>query len=216
MIVIYEFFRWIGVITGYPFKWLYFKNKVYYENEKAPRRVKGSALVISNHFNPLDYVMNVFIFFPRKLYIVASEHAFKNAFLRFGMKFWGGIEANRETKSMNFVLQSVRELKKGHLVQIFPEGHNTDDGTIKAFYPSYILIAYKAKAPIVPVITDGAYGFTKRVHMIIGEPIDLSRYTCEKKLSKEEIERLNDMVREKVLLLRAELDQRIQADRGKT
>ncbi len=209
----YEIFRWIGVITGYPFRWLFFKDKIYYENERATRRVKGGALIIANHFNPLDYVMNVFVFFPRKLYVVASEHAFKNVFLRFGMKFWGGIEANRVTRSMSFITQSIREIKKGHLVLIFPEGHNTDDGTIKAFYPSYILIAHKSNAPIVPVVSDGNYGPFKRLHLIVGEPIDLAEYIDAPKVNKEEIARLNDIIRDKVLALRAELDRRIEADK---
>ena len=29
--MIYDFFRWLGVLTGYPFKWLILKNKIYYE-----------------------------------------------------------------------------------------------------------------------------------------------------------------------------------------
>ncbi len=215
MNIIYEFFRWFGVITGYPFKWLYFKNKYYYENDKATRKIKGGALIISNHFNPLDYVMNVFVFFPRKLYVVASEHAFKNAPLRFGMKFWGGIEANRDTKSMSFVTKSIRVLKKGNLVQIYPEGHNTDDGTIKEFYPSYLVIAQKADVPIVPVITDGGYGIFKRVHLMIGEPIMLSEYFSGRKMTREDIDRLNDIVRNKVLGLREELDRRVKAEMEK-
>lgn len=206
--MLYDVFRWIGVITGYPFNWLIFKNKVYYENERAKQRVKGGALIISNHYNPLDFVHNVFVFFPRKLYVVASEDAFRNAFLRFGMKFWGGIQANRVTKNMRFVIQSAREIQKGHLVQIFPEGHNTDDGTIKPFYPSYIAIALRAKAPIVPLITDGNYGVFKRVHMIFGEPIDLADYFNGDKATKEDIARLNDIVFQKVLALRAELEAR--------
>ena len=114
--MIYEIFRWFGLITGYPFNWLYFKRKVYYENDRAKKKIKGGALIISNHFNPLDYVLNSFTFFPRKLYVVASEHAFKNAFLTFGMKFFGGIQADRVTKSMRFVIESAKELRKGHLV----------------------------------------------------------------------------------------------------
>lgn len=209
----YEILRWVGVITGYPFKWTVFRSKNYYENENATRWVKGGALIISNHFGPLDYVMNVFLFFPRKLYVVASEDAFRTPGLRFGMKFWGGIEANRVTRSMSFVTKSIRELKKDHLVQIFPEGHNTDDGTIKAFYPSYLVIAQKADVPIVPVITDGNYGAFKQAHLMIGEPIYLSDYLENKKMSREDIDRLNEIVRNKVLALREELDRRIRKER---
>ena len=215
MTIIYDIFRWIGVFTGYPFKWIFFKTKSYYESEKAPRRVRGGALIISNHFNLLDYIQNALIFFPRKLYVVASEYAFKNALIRFGMKFWGGIQANRITKSMQFVTESVRKIRDGYLVQIFPEGHNTDDGTIKPFYSSYILIALRANAPIIPVISDGNYGLFKQVHLIIGEPIDLNNYLSSEKVDQDEIIRLNEIVYAKVLQLRKELDLRIGAKRKK-
>ncbi len=205
--IFYEIFRWIGVITGYPFKWIFFKTKIYYENEKATRRIKGGALVASNHFSPFDYVQNVFVFFPRKLYVVSMESPFKFALGRFGFKFFGGIEANHATKSMSFVSKSIKEIKKGHLVQIFPEGHNTDDGTIKKFYPSYLLIAHRAGAPIVPVVTDGNYGLFKRVHLMIGEPIDLTEYLPEKAKASE-ISAINDTVRQKFLELREELEHR--------
>ena len=215
MKIIYDIFRCIGVITGYPFRWLFFKTKFYYENERATKRIKGGALIISNHYNTLDFVHNVFVFFPRKLYVVASEYAFKSFWISLGMKFWGGIKADRVTRSSKFIFQSIREIKKGHLVQIFPEGHNTDDGKIHTFYPSYILIALKANAPIIPLVMDGQYGFNKRVHQIIGEPLNLSDYVSEGKVTKEEIERLNEIVHTKVLKLREELDMRIYADRNK-
>lgn len=212
----YEFFRVFATLSGYPFLWLYFKHKIYYENESVSKKVRGKgALVISNHFSFKDYIVNMFIFFPRKLYVVASEYSFHNALIRFGMKFWGGIEANRITKSPRFMVQSIREIKKGHMVQIFPEGHNTDDGTIHDFYPSYILIALRAGTSIIPVVTDGNYGWFKRVHVLIGESIDLSQYASSPKPDKEEIGRLNDMVRQKVLELREELDLRIRKDKAK-
>ncbi len=210
MKLLLEVFRWLGTITGYPFKWLFFKTKVYYENENLSRRIKGGALVISNHFNPFDYVQNALLLFPRKLFVVASEDAFRNRFQTFGMRFFGGIQANRVTKSMRFVIESVKEIKRGHLVQIFPEGHNTDDGTIKPFYPSYILIALKSNCLIYPIITDGNYGIFKRVHIMFGEPIDLSQYTTAKKPTKEDILRLDAIVYQKVLALREELDLRIK------
>jgi 1-acyl-sn-glycerol-3-phosphate acyltransferase len=100
----------------------------------------------------------MFVLCPHKLCVVAAEIAFKNPFLRFGMKFFGGIEANRVTKDKSFVPKSVEEIKKGNLVQIFPEGHNTPDGKIHPFYKSYIAIPLDAKAPIIPIVTDGNYG----------------------------------------------------------
>lgn len=210
----YEIFRWIGVISGLPLHLLFFKKKMYYEDKSVQgRRVKGRALIVSNHFSPFDFVLNVVIFFPRKLYVIASEDAFRNKLMRFGMKFWGGIEANRVTQSVRFIIEGAKELNNDHLVQIFPEGHNTDDGTIKEFHPSYVLIALRGKAPIIPVITDGNYGIFKRTHVIIGKPIYVTDYLTSEKHTKQDLLRINEIIHQKVLELRQELDQRIQNDR---
>lgn len=211
-----QFFRWIGVLTGYPVNWSFFTSKIYYENKAVTnRRIRGGALIIMNHYNPLDYVLSVFLFFPRMLYVVASEHAFKNWLISFGMKFWGGIKADRTTKSVHFITESAKKIKEGSLVEIFPEGHNTDDGTIKPFYPSYLLIAMRANAPIIPVVTDGNYGLFKRIHVMFGEQIDVSQYTGGKRASREDLERINGIVHQKMLDLREELDRRVENDRKK-
>ena len=206
----YELLRKFGVISGYPFQWLYFSRKKYYEKTKINlHKIKGPALIISNHYCPLDYVSTCAMVFPRKLYVVVTQEAFSTALMRFLMKFWGGIEANRETKSIRFVIESAKMLKKGNLVQIFPEGHNTPDGTIKDFYPSYIMIAIRGgNVPILPVITDGNYGFTKRLHVMMGEPIYVSDYLDVDNYTREDIERVNTIIREKVLALREEIERR--------
>ena len=205
--------RWIGVISGWPIQLIYFKRKVYFQNKSVQgRRIKGGALVISNHFNPLDFVTNAFMLFPRMLYVVASEHAFKTKGLRFGMSFFGGIETDRNVKGMSFIHQAAALLHKGKLVQIFPEGHNSYDGKIHPFYPSYLVLALMGNAPIIPVISDGNYGLKKRLHVIIGEPIDLSDHFPGGKYTQADLERVNELVYQHVLQLRQLLDEKIAAD----
>ena len=133
--MIYEIFRLIGVITGYPLQLLFFKRKTFYEDKAQTHLSKGGKLIIMNHFNILDYVMSCFIVFPRKLYAVASEMPFKSAIVRFGMKFFGTIQCNRVTRNMGFMDDAAKILRKGKLVQIFPEGRNTPDGKMHEFKP---------------------------------------------------------------------------------
>ncbi|MBQ9842462.1 MAG: 1-acyl-sn-glycerol-3-phosphate acyltransferase [Clostridia bacterium] len=210
----FEIGRWVGVITGLPVQWLFFKRKTYYESESAKtRQHKGAALVIANHYNPLDFIWSVLAFFPRKLYVVAAENAFCHPLLRFGMRFWGGIECNRATQSPRFIVEAARELKKGHLVMIFPEGHNTPDGQIHPFYPSYLAIALRGGAPLLPMVSDGNYGLFKRLHVLVGDPIDIKQYFDGDKATRADIERINGIIYDKVLELRAELDRRIQQDK---
>lgn len=204
----YEIFRIIGLVTGYPIQLLFFKRKTYYVDKKNTQLLKGGKLIVSNHFGMLDYVLTSFVVFPRKLNVVASEMPFKSKLLRFGMKFFGAIEANRETKNMSFINKCADVLKRGQLVQIYPEGKNTPDGKIHEFKASYTLIAHRANVPIVLVITDGNYGLFKRTSVIVSEEIDVSKFmdVNSKTTKKEDRERLNNYIYTRALELRAELE----------
>ena len=206
----YEFFRWLAIILGWPLQLIFFKRKTYYEDGvKRKGWRKGGALIVSNHFNVFDYMLNTFLVLPRKLYVVSSEIPYQNKFLTFGMRFFGGIQANRITGDMDFIQKSAAVIQKGKFVQIFPEGRNTDDGEIQPFKKSYIVIAHQAQAPIIPIVTDGNYGFFKRAHVIVGNPIDISDYITSTGLmpTKEEREQVNEIVFNKVLALRKQLEE---------
>ena len=206
--MIYSVFRIIGLVLGYPLQLLFFKRRTFYENKKSPRTFKGGKLIISNHFNLFDYVLTCFIVFPRKLNAVASEHPFKSRIARFGMKFFGTIEADRESKNMRFMDKSAEVINGGQLVIIYPEGKNTPDGKMHKFYHSYLVIAHRAGCPIIPMVTDGCYHPFKRTSVIIGEDIDVSRFFCQDKRtpSREELCAANEYVYSKMLELQALLE----------
>ena len=192
--MLYEIFRFIGLVTGYPIQLIFFKRKIYYEDKKNTNLKKGGKLIISNHYNMLDYVNTSFIVFPRKLSAVTSEIPFRSKLLRFGMKFFGNIKADRENKNMDFIKKSANIIKKKQLVLIFPEGRNTPDGNIHEFTQSYIAISHLGNCPIVPIVSDGNYGIFKRVHIIIGKEIDISNFiTSNKHLPTKEEKLLMNM-----------------------
>ncbi len=209
----YGFFRWLAIVTAWPFQVLFFKRKTYYEDKKESNRfVKGGALIISNHRSVLDYMVNLFLFPGRKLFVVMAEMIFKRGkFFHWAMRCFGGIRSDRDIMGMRFIDESVKVLEKGKLVQIYPEAHISKDGSMLDFKPSYIMIALRANVPIIPVMTDGNYGFFKRVHIIIGKKIYLSDYCSSLNPTRDEIIALNDMVRTKALELKSDLDERIKA-----
>ena len=157
----------------------------------------------------------MFALAPRQLHVVASEMAFSNKMIRFGMKFFGGIEANRKTGSMRFMDVAAETIKEGKLVQIFPEGRITYDGSLQPFKQSYIVIAYRAGAPIIPIVTDGRYGLFKRTHIIVGKPICVSDYikSDRRTPTREELAEINEIVYGKMLALKNELEERKQKGR---
>lgn len=214
--MIYYLFWWLCIITGYPFQLLLFKRRTFYEDKSVQSlKIKGGALIISNHCHFYDYMMNMFAVTPRKLNVISSELGFKNKLLAFGMRFFGGIQANRITKSMRFMDTAAEVIRKGKLVQIFPEAKITDDGTIKPFKHSYIVIAHRANAPIIPIVTDGNYGFSKRASIIVGKPIYVSDYikTDRRTPTREDLEAVNEIIYSKVLSLRQELEEKKTASK---
>ncbi len=216
MKVIYWLGRWYGIINAYLVQLVFFKKKVYYEEGRPRKRyIKGGALIISNHYNVFDYILNMFLLLPRKLNPVSSEMPYKNKLLAFGMNFFGSIQANRITKDMSFMDKSAEVIRSGQLVQIFPEGRNTDDGSLQPFKQSYIVIAHRANCPIIPIVTDGNYGFFKRAHVIIGKEIRLSDFGIGEKMNRLERERANEYIYAKVLFLRKELERLKKKDSNK-
>ena len=218
--ILFDIFRWFAIIQGFWLYWLFFKRKTYYEDgnpHRKSRRFKGPKLIISNHYCVLDFMLNMFLVLPRKLWVVASEHAYRNKLQGFGMRFFGGIPCDRRIRSMRFMDRSVEVLKRGGLVQIFPEGKNTDDGQIGPFYASYIVIAHRAGVPIIPIMTDGNYGFFKQTHVLVGNEIDLKDYiTAEGPIiPRDQLESANEAIRGKVLALKADLDARVAAEKSK-
>lgn len=212
--MIYEFFRWLAIFTGFPTYWVFFKRKTYYEDKKDYKKHKKSgAMIISNHYNLLDFILNMFLVLPRKLNIVASEYAFQNKLLAFGMRFFGGIQADRNKKSMRFIDESVSLIKNGKLVQIFPEGRNTPDGNIGEFKPTYIMIALRADSVIIPIITDGNYHIFKRTHVMVGRAIHLSEYGLGESSSKADIITANAAIRQRVLELKKTLDELVASEK---
>ena len=218
--ILYDIFRWFAIIQGFWLYWLFFKRKTYYEDGNTrhkARRFKGPKLIISNHKSVLDFMLNMYVVLPRKLWVVASEHAYRNKLQGFGMRFFGGIPCDRRIRSMRFMEKSVEVLKNGGMVQIFPEGRNTDDGLIGPFYASYIVIAHRAGVPIIPIVTDGNYGFFKRTHVLVGNEIDLKDYiTAEGPIiPRDQLESANEAIRNHVLALKSDLDARVAAEKNR-
>lgn len=208
--MIYEIFRIIGLITGYPAQLIFFKRRTFYEKGAKKKNYKGGKLIIMNHFSIVDYIMTSFIVFPKKLVAVSAEFPFKYAIARFGMKFFGTIQCNRVTRSMRFMDEAAEAIRQGNLVQIFPEGQNTPDGKIHEFKKSYLVIAYRAGAPIIPMVTDGNYHLFKRASVIIGKEIDVSEFFTpgRRTPTREELEKANEYVFNRILELREELERR--------
>jgi 1-acyl-sn-glycerol-3-phosphate acyltransferase len=73
------------------------------------------------------------------------------------MYFLDAIPIDREGGGLAGLKETLRRLKAGELVLIFPEGTRTHDGEVAALKPGFIAVARRSRVPLIPVGIDGAF-----------------------------------------------------------
>lgn len=208
----YSIFSWFVKITAFPVYWPIFRPKVYYVNKKVQsRRIKGKAIIISNHTSVWDFALMLFLFPFRLLRCVVAEIIFTRFGLNLFLAQFGAIKVNRHTQDYTFVAKSVEVLNKGGVVEIYPEGRLPDrenDVPPLPFKPSTVYIALESGAPIIPVYTNGKYFTKSRARVIIGEPIYVQDLYDNNLSEKENIEKINDFLRNTIIELGKDLERK--------
>ncbi len=201
-------FRFIVKLTGFIPAWIFFRCKTYFSNKQNKARIGiKSAILICNHTSALDYILLLFRYPFRKLRFIFGELVYKNKFNGWMSRRMGCIKVDKTIGDMSYMNEAVKCLNKGGVVGIFPEGHMIHDGKIDTFKPSVVYLALETGAPIIPIYTNGKYGFKHRTRINIGEKIYLRDYCDSLNPSKEEVDALCEMLQNKVKALQKQESQ---------
>lgn len=215
-----KFFIWFVKITGYIPNLLYLRKKVYYVNKKnQSRKIKGPAIIISNHTSIMDFPLYMFTFFSRTIRVLVAEITYeKNKLMRWFMKKMGGIKVDRNNYDFAFMGDTIKALEKGNPVLIFPEGRlpKKDEERLLPFKPSFVYIALESNVPIIPVYTNGNYGFKKKAKVVIGEKIYVNDLMDETKTIEENIQCICDYMRNYITNMRDEIDEKENKEKTKS
>jgi len=139
----------------------------------------GGVLVVSNHQSHLDPPL-VGMGCPRRMNYLARDTLFTFAPFRWLIRSLDAIPIDREGIGLAGIKESLRRLKRGEMVLVFPEGTRTADGRIGRFRPGFTALAVRSKAAILPVAIEGAYAAWPRrqriprlgtIHVRFGPPI---------------------------------------------
>ena len=212
------FFNWFTKITAFIVQKLCFRTKIYYENKSQQgRRIKGPAIIISNHTSVYDYAVFLFVFFSTTLRYQMAEVLFKKRLLRNFLKCMGGIFVDRDSNDFGFIDKSQKILSKGGVVGIFPEGRIPEKEEVKplSFKSGATHLALISNVPIIPVYTNGAYFQKKRAKIIIGKPIYLSETFDSQIDYKENLEKLSNQLRDKIINLKKLLEEKTEDEKAK-
>ena len=204
----YCLFNWFAKITGWLIQLVCFRTKVYYEDKSVQsRHIRGKAILISNHTSVFDYPVTIFVFWTRTLRFHMSELVMKKPVLR----MLGGIFVDRTSHDYGYMVKSEKILSRGGVVGICPEGRIPLKGEERPleFKTGAAYLALTTDTPIVPMFTNGSYfNFKERARVIIGTPMIPSEIADPALSDKENIEKLNREMREKIISLGKELNER--------
>ncbi len=140
---------------------------------------KGGVLLVSNHQSVIDPPM-VGISSPRPVNALSRETLFRIPVLGWLISSLDAIPVDREGMGLGGLRESLRRLKRGEVVLVFPEGTRTSDGEIGPFRPGFTALAARSGAAILPVAIEGAFDVWPRgrrfprlgrIHVCYGPPI---------------------------------------------
>lgn len=116
--------------------------------------ITGPVLIVSNHQSNLDPVL-IGLGCPRQL----------KYFARIGLFFWpfswwiralGAVPIDQKS-AINGIKTTLKLLKQGEAIVVFPEGSRTPDGKLHEMLPGFCVLARRSGATIVPTAIDGAF-----------------------------------------------------------
>lgn len=155
----------------------------------------GPVLIVSNHTTAMDPFLIQSCITRMVRWLMLQSYRFK-----IGEPLWKAIDpicieqdasTGENTSGSRQVRQIVRELKKGDLVGMFPEGSlQYDNRIVKPFEPGAAVMAKLAKATIVPCWVDGTpLSKSKLVHVFTPTHTTVTfgpAFTLDPKASPEE------------------------------
>lgn len=191
------------------FKFKFTKKIVYYCFYKLIYRIEkvneknvpdeGAYIICANHINMLD-ALSVVCACKRKVRFICKESMFKNKALGWALKLSDTIPINRDKNDLESMKRSLKALKNGEVLGIFPEG--TRKGMEKNLQAKSgaAFFSLKTGTKVIPLGIQGSFKPFTKVKLVFGEPLDFSEYYGKEK-DKEALEKVTNIIMDNIVML---------------
>jgi len=149
---------------------------------------EGGVIVAINHRSNWDVVVAGAVS-PRQLGYMAKAELFNNKLFGALIRALGAFPVHRGKGDIGAIKSALTRLRDGETVAMFPEGRRVRDNEKATAKPGAVMIAHKAKVPVVPVKISGKYRFMSKLCVTFGEPITYENLYDEK-LTVEQLQSL--------------------------
>jgi 1-acyl-sn-glycerol-3-phosphate acyltransferase len=155
----------------------------------------GGAMLVANHQSHLD-PPSIGAVVYRRLNFLARKTLFKWPF-SLHISALDAIPIDQEGIGLSGIKETLRRLRNGEAVMIFPEGSRSWDGEMTPLMPGICAIIRRCRVPVVPVGIAGAHEAWRRgtpfpklsgvIHIRFGTPLmpfDSAKYNDEQLLAE--------------------------------
>jgi len=162
------------IVRGGILLWCRIAHRVKIEGrEDIPK--DGALIFCGNHRTFLDPPLIV-VTAKRHVHFLAKEELYKNPFLAFLGWSFDAIKVKRDAKDINAVKSSLKYLKKGECIALFPEGTRNGLAKGEKVKDGAAFFALRTGAKVVPIGISGKTGHFSKVTIKYGKPLDYSKY----------------------------------------
>lgn len=157
----------------------------------------GSMIVAPNHKSYFDPPLVGAAFRKRLVHYMAKAELFKNPIFAWILRMCGTFPVKRGRVDQTAIRQSIKLIRQGHLLGIFPEGTRIRKNELGRFHSGMASLAMMTGTPILPIAIVGSATLPKKgkyLAVLIGKPIEVKK----EKPNSENIKILNEKVKEKI------------------
>jgi 1-acyl-sn-glycerol-3-phosphate acyltransferase len=145
----------------------------------------GPCLLFANHQSAFDPLLVQGVC-PRPMATMTKSTQFSSQPFRWVLTTCEAFPTRRYRVDAQAIRILLRNLERGAIVCLYPEGERSWDGRLQPLRPGAVRIALKAGVPVIPVGIEGMFDVWPRwlsrprsrgpVHLRIGTPIHLGRH----------------------------------------
>lgn len=176
----------LGKICGFIFRilcvifvYIGFRPKIIYADPTRKNKGFDKPVVFTcNHLSHKDGIVIATVLWRYRIHILSAKDQMEKSWI-VGQVLSNNraIPVNRFGLDTGWIKESLRVMREGNSMIIFPEGHTSKTGEMDAFRPGFALLAATANSEVVPIALDGHYHFLfgRRLRIVIGEPQPLAQ-----------------------------------------
>ena len=176
-----------------------FRMEITGEENKTKAGENGGFIICANHVNYLDAVA-VVVFSKEKIRFIGKYDLARVGIIRWLEHLFDVIPIKRNTQDLEAMKRSLKALKNGEILGIFPEGTRKGMEKNQKVKNGAAFMAIRSGVPVVPVGISGSFKPFGKVKIKYGEPLDMSKYKVKGK-EKEGQEQATKEIMDNIVML---------------